>query len=84
MNSEFGVGSIAGGGRYDQLIMKLNNSKTQTPAIGVSIGIERVISILEKKIGSTIPTACTCRTSRKLKDIQPCDRALEIMQATMG
>jgi len=49
MNSEFGVGSIAGGGRYDQLIMKLNNSKTQTPAIGVSIGIERVISILEKK-----------------------------------
>lgn len=49
INSEFGVGSIAGGGRYDTLIMKLNNAKTPTPAIGVSIGIERVISILEKK-----------------------------------
>jgi histidyl-tRNA synthetase len=49
VNNEFGVGSIAGGGRYDELIMRLNNSKTATPSVGVSIGIERVISILEKK-----------------------------------
>jgi histidyl-tRNA synthetase len=51
-DSEFGVGSIAGGGRYDELIMRLNNSKTPTPSVGVSIGIERVISILEKKQAS--------------------------------
>ncbi len=38
--------SIAGGGRYDNLIGMF--SRTSTPACGGSLGIERIISILEK------------------------------------
>lgn len=41
------VGSIAGGGRYDELVGMFSNK--QIPAVGVSIGIERVFSILEEK-----------------------------------
>lgn len=41
------VGSIAGGGRYDGLIGMFSNKTI--PAIGVSIGIERVFAILEEK-----------------------------------
>jgi histidyl-tRNA synthetase len=41
------VGSIAGGGRYDGLIGMFSNKPI--PAIGVSIGIERVFAILEEK-----------------------------------
>jgi len=40
-------GSIAGGGRYDGLI-ELFGSKP-TPATGVSLGIERIVPLLEKK-----------------------------------
>jgi len=39
------VGSIAGGGRYDGLVGMF--SGTNIPAVGVSIGIERVFAILE-------------------------------------
>jgi histidyl-tRNA synthetase len=41
------VGSIAGGGRYDGLVGMFSGK--DIPAIGVSIGIERVFSILEEK-----------------------------------
>jgi histidyl-tRNA synthetase len=44
------VGSIAGGGRYDGLVGMFSGK--DIPAIGVSIGIERVFSILEEKIAS--------------------------------
>lgn len=40
------VGSIAGGGRYDELIGMFSGK--QIPAVGVSIGIERIFSILEE------------------------------------
>jgi histidyl-tRNA synthetase len=39
--------SIAGGGRYDEMIAKYSDSKTQTPACGFSIGFERIVSILK-------------------------------------
>jgi histidyl-tRNA synthetase len=45
----YGVGSIAGGGRYDELIMRLNSSKIPTPAVGVSLGVERIFTIVENK-----------------------------------
>jgi len=41
------VGSIAGGGRYDGLVGMFSGKNI--PAIGVSIGIERVFAILEEK-----------------------------------
>ena len=37
-------GSIGGGGRYDNLISKL--AKEQVPAVGISIGFERIINII--------------------------------------
>lgn len=41
------VGSIAGGGRYDELIGIFSAQKI--PAVGVSIGIERIFSLFEEK-----------------------------------
>eukprot|EP00595_Chromulina_sp_UTEXLB2642_P002606 CAMPEP_0196768372 /NCGR_PEP_ID=MMETSP1095-20130614/42668_1 /TAXON_ID=96789 ORGANISM="Chromulina nebulosa, Strain UTEXLB2642" /NCGR_SAMPLE_ID=MMETSP1095 /ASSEMBLY_ACC=CAM_ASM_000446 /LENGTH=477 /DNA_ID=CAMNT_0042137855 /DNA_START=1095 /DNA_END=2524 /DNA_ORIENTATION=- len=43
------VGSISAGGRYDNLVGMFSVSGAQTPCVGVSIGIERVFAILEKK-----------------------------------
>jgi len=40
--------SIAAGGRYDNLVEKLGNKSVS--AIGLSIGIERIICILDKKV----------------------------------
>ena len=44
----YGV-SIAGGGRYNNLIGSFLEEKTIVPACGFSIGFERVISILEEQ-----------------------------------
>lgn len=49
-HNEFG-GSIGGGGRYDRMIGKL--SGVDTPAVGFSIGFERLVHILESKPMST-------------------------------
>ncbi len=43
------VGSISGGGRYDNLVGMF--ASKQIPAVGASIGIERILSILENKAG---------------------------------
>lgn len=48
-----GVGSIAGGGRYDNLVGMFSEaagqSRNQVPCVGVSVGIERVYSIMEMR-----------------------------------
>jgi len=41
------LGSIGGGGRYDNLVGMF--SSKQIPAVGVSIGIERIFAILERQ-----------------------------------
>lgn len=43
------VGSIAAGGRYDNLVGMFSASG-QVPCVGVSIGIERVLTIMEKRL----------------------------------
>jgi len=43
------VGSISAGGRYDNLVGMFSTSGAQTPCVGISIGIERVFTIMEKK-----------------------------------
>ena len=40
-------GSIAGGGRYDELIQLFGGEPT--PATGISLGVERIVPLLEKK-----------------------------------
>jgi len=41
------VGSIAAGGRYDNLVGMFSGK--QIPAVGVSLGIERVFAIMEQQ-----------------------------------
>ena len=45
-------GSVAGGGRYDEMIGRFTGMNT--PACGFSIGFERIITILMEK-GFTVP-----------------------------
>lgn len=40
--------SLAGGGRYDNLISQLSGKKEQTPAVGGSVGITRIYDVLSK------------------------------------
>jgi histidyl-tRNA synthetase len=42
---EAGVGSLAGGGRYDGLIGVFG--KQQVPAVGIALGLERILTVLE-------------------------------------
>ena len=43
------VGSVAGGGRYDGLVGMFDPKGGQVPCVGVSIGIERICSIMEAR-----------------------------------
>ncbi len=44
---EAGVGSVAGGGRYDHLIEQLGGP--DLPATGTSLGLERIIAVVEER-----------------------------------
>ncbi|XP_009579140.1 PREDICTED: histidine--tRNA ligase, cytoplasmic isoform X2 [Fulmarus glacialis] len=44
------VGSGAGGGRYDGLVGMFDPKGRKVPCVGVSIGIERIFSILEQRV----------------------------------
>ena len=52
------VGSVAGGGRYDNLVGMFSGS-TQIPCVGASVGIERLFALIEKKAKSEGPVK-TC------------------------
>ena len=47
------VGSIAGGGRYDNLVGTFDPKHRNVPCVGVSIGVERVFSVIEARIVSS-------------------------------
>ncbi|KAG6448709.1 hypothetical protein O3G_MSEX005706 [Manduca sexta] len=51
-NEEQTVGSIAGGGRYDNLVGMFDSKHKQVPCVGVSVGVERVFSVLEAKLAA--------------------------------
>eukprot|EP00096_Caligus_rogercresseyi_P008035 TRINITY_DN2630_c0_g1_i2.p1 TRINITY_DN2630_c0_g1~~TRINITY_DN2630_c0_g1_i2.p1 ORF type:complete len:519 (+),score=168.31 TRINITY_DN2630_c0_g1_i2:316-1872(+) len=44
------VGSVAGGGRYDKLVGMFDPRKRDVPCVGMSIGIERLFTIMEAKV----------------------------------
>ncbi len=52
------VGSISGGGRYDGLVGMFSGQ--DIPAVGVSLGLERIIAVMEEK-GMLPQTATTAR-----------------------
>jgi len=51
---EAGVGSVTGGGRYDHLISLLGGP--DAPATGTTIGLERIIAVLEEKEDGVTPS----------------------------
>lgn len=52
-----GVGSIAAGGRYDNLVGMFTTGGTVVPCVGVSIGVERVLAIMENKLAAAATAA---------------------------
>ncbi|CAD6240095.1 GSCOCG00002500001-RA-CDS [Cotesia congregata] len=44
------VGSVAGGGRYDNLVGMFDPKKKTVPCVGVSLGVERIFSVLENRL----------------------------------
>ncbi|KRF78145.1 uncharacterized protein Dvir_GJ15372, isoform B [Drosophila virilis] len=47
------VGSVAGGGRYDNLVGMFDPRGKAVPCVGVSIGVERIFSVLEAKFAAS-------------------------------
>ncbi|OAD56476.1 Histidine--tRNA ligase, cytoplasmic [Eufriesea mexicana] len=47
---EVTVGSVAGGGRYDNLVGMFDNKKKSIPCVGLSLGVERIFNVLETKL----------------------------------
>ncbi|KAL2361044.1 Cytoplasmic and mitochondrial histidine tRNA synthetase [Blastomyces dermatitidis] len=45
-----GVGSIAAGGRYDELV-GMFSSRAQIPCVGISFGVDRIFSITKARMG---------------------------------
>lgn len=89
------VGSIAAGGRYDQLVGMFSATGQQIPCVGISIGIERLFSIVQSKAipeeskkfqSSTqvlVASASACDMSIKLeicKELWRANIAAQVMQ----
>jgi histidyl-tRNA synthetase len=62
-----GVGSIAAGGRYDELVGMFKSK--QVPCVGVSIGVERVFTIMEARAKAA---AAASATVLKRQPVQVC------------
>lgn len=44
------VGSVAGGGRYDNLVGMFHPKNKTIPCVGISIGVERLFTVIETKL----------------------------------
>lgn len=50
-DDSIGIGSIAAGGRYDELVgMFANSAKGRVPCVGVSFGVDRIFSIARARM----------------------------------
>lgn len=47
-NLSAGVGTVAAGGRYDELV-NMFDKKSNVPCVGLSIGVERLFTVMEAK-----------------------------------
>ena len=50
-----GVGSIAAGGRYDELV-GMFSGKAQIPCVGISFGVDRIFSLTKSRLSTTTST----------------------------
>lgn len=58
----FNVGSIAGGGRYDNLVGMFDSKNRNVPCVGMSIGVERIFSLIEAKLQASNQKVRTTET----------------------
>lgn len=72
---EFG-GSVGGGGRYDQMIGKFTGQ--DTPAVGFSIGFERIVMLLLER-GYKVPTSKE-KKAYLLEKKLPQEKILEVLE----
>lgn len=56
-----GVGSIAAGGRYDNLVGMFSNGKS-IPCVGISFGVERIFSIIKARAQKEWEKLSACHT----------------------
>ncbi|KAM3926054.1 histidine--tRNA ligase, cytoplasmic-like [Leptodactylus fuscus] len=66
-----GFGSIAAGGRYDDLVGMFDAKGRRVPCVGISIGIERILSIAEKKAEESFKNIRTTETQVLVASAQP-------------
>ncbi|CAG9765478.1 unnamed protein product [Ceutorhynchus assimilis] len=50
LGDDIAVGSVAGGGRYDNLVGMFDGKNKQVPCVGVSIGVERLFAVMEQRL----------------------------------
>lgn len=64
-DSSVHVGSVGGGGRYDELVGRFKKKNQQVPCVGFSIGVERLFTVMQKirqdakKLSSTDVMVCS-------------------------
>ncbi|CCE79543.1 Piso0_001615 [Millerozyma farinosa CBS 7064] len=56
-----GVGSIAAGGRYDNLVGMFSNGKS-IPCVGISFGVERIFSIIKARAAKALENMSSSHT----------------------
>ncbi|KAK7686784.1 Cytoplasmic and mitochondrial histidine tRNA synthetase [Cerrena zonata] len=56
-----GVGSIAAGGRYDNLVGMFSNGKS-IPCVGISFGVERIFSIIKARAAKQLEKLSSSQT----------------------
>ncbi|MBB6214054.1 histidyl-tRNA synthetase [Anaerosolibacter carboniphilus] len=74
-------GSIAGGGRYDNLLSKFQNESV--PAVGFAIGFERIVAILKER-GFTIPKRDKRKIALIVLDETFTDKAIALSESLIA
>ncbi|KAF3837783.1 hypothetical protein F7725_009551 [Dissostichus mawsoni] len=75
------VGSVAGGGRYDGLVGMFDPKGRKVPCVGVSIGIERIFSIMEQKAEAEVMYK---KNPKLLSQLQYCEDSGIPLVAILG
>ncbi|XP_066480992.1 histidine--tRNA ligase, cytoplasmic-like isoform X3 [Tiliqua scincoides] len=72
LKESFHVGSVAGGGRYDGLVATFDPKQRKVPCVGVSIGVERIFSIIEENTKGEDPNSRDASAGRSCTEKLTC------------
>uniref|UniRef100_A0A8W4F9L4 Histidine--tRNA ligase, cytoplasmic n=1 Tax=Sus scrofa TaxID=9823 RepID=A0A8W4F9L4_PIG len=76
-----GVGSVAAGGRYDGLVGMFDPKGRKVPCVGLSIGVERIFSIVEQRLEAELLYK---KNPKLLNQLQYCEEAGIPLVAIIG